>query len=68
MTKNKQFWAEPTKAAYWVLGSRVSLKMEKSTNIKYQVGNDVSMSYEQNKILIKILAPRFGGLLRVLIL
>ena len=42
--------------------------MEKSTNIKYQVGNDVSMSYEQNKIKIKILAPRFGGLLRVLIL
>ena len=28
---------------------RVSLKMENSTNIKYQVGNVVSMSYEQNK-------------------
>ena len=50
------------------LHNRVSLKMEKSTNIKYQVGNVVSMSYEQNKKKIKILAPLFGGFLRVFIL
>ena len=29
--------------------SRVSLKIKKSTNIKYQVGNYVYMSYEQDK-------------------
>ena len=28
---------------------RVSLKMEKSTNIKYNLGNVLSMSHEQNK-------------------
>ena len=31
-------------AGFWGVDSRVSLKMEKSTNIKYQLGNDVSMS------------------------
>ena len=61
---------DPSRHFYCLFGfySRVSLKMEKSTNIKKQLGNDVSMSYEQNKKKIKILAPLFGGVLRVFIL
>ena len=50
------------------LHPRVSIKMEKSTNIKYNLGNVVSMSYEQNKKKTKILAPLFVLVLRVFIL
>ena len=54
---------------FWIeLDIRVSLKMEKSTNIKYNLGNVVFMSYEQNKKRIKILAQLFDGSLRVFIL